>query len=140
ANLQVGHAVTGQKEIAIRSALGAGRLRLARQFLTEGMLLAALGGAAGVLLVPWCVGFLRAFGPDDIPHLASVRIDSVVLLFTGIIVLSTGILFGLVAILAASKISPNSSLKEGGTRTTSSHGRQRRLRGILVVCELALAL
>ncbi|PYV39773.1 MAG: hypothetical protein DMG06_22235 [Acidobacteria bacterium] len=139
ANLQLARAVTRQKEIAIRSALGADRLRLARQFLTESVLLAALGGAAGILLAPWGVGLLRAFGPEDIPRLASVRIDSVVLLFTGIIVLSTGILFGLVAVLAASKISPNSSLKEGGTRTTSSHERHR-LRGILVVCELALAL
>jgi putative ABC transport system permease protein len=138
ANLQLARAVTRQKEIAIRSALGADRLRLARQFLTESVLLAALGGAAGVWLAPWGVGFLRAFGPEDIPRLASVRIDSVVLLFTGMISLSTGILFGLVAVLAASKVSPNNSLKEGGTRTTSSQGRHR-LRGILVVCELALA-
>jgi putative ABC transport system permease protein len=139
ANLQLARAVRQQKEIAIRTALGAGRWRLARQLLTESLLLAALGGAAGVGLAAWGVSVLRTLGPAKIPRLADIHVDYRVLLFTALVAIVTGILFGLVSVFTATKTHPSESLKEGGLRLAFGLGRQRT-RGALVVLQLALAL
>jgi putative ABC transport system permease protein len=139
ANLQLARAVRREKEIAIRTALGAGRWRLARQLLTESLLLAALGGAAGVGLAAEGVSVLRALGPAKIPHLADIHIDYRVLLFTALVAMLTGLVFGLVPVLAATKTHPGESLKEGGSRLALGPGRART-QGALVVMQLALAL
>ena len=139
ANLQLARAVRRQKETAIRAALGASRWRLARQLLTESLLLTALGGAAGVELAAWGVSILRTLGPAKIPHLADVRIDHRVLLFTALVAIVTGILFGLVPVFAATKACPSESLKEGGLRLALGASRQRT-RSALSVLQLALAL
>jgi len=139
ANLQLARAVRREKEIALRTALGAGRGRLARQLLTESLLLAALGGVAGVGLAAWGVSVLRTLGPANIPHLAEIHIDFRVLLFTALVVIVTGVAFGLVPVLAATKTHPGESLKEGGLRLSVGPGREQT-RGALVVMQLALAL
>ena len=139
ANLQLARAVRRGKEIAVRAALGAGRGRLARQLLTESLLLAALGGAAGLWLAAWGISVLRTLGPANIPHLAEIHIDYRVLLFTALVVIVTGVVFGLVPVLAATKTQPGDSLKEGGLQLSVGRGRERT-RGALVVMQLALAL
>jgi len=139
ANLQLARAVTRQREMAIRTALGAGRWRLARQLFTECLLLALFGGGAGVALAAWGVSALRTLGPADIPHLADVGLDYRVLLFTALVSIATGMLFGLVPVFTAAKTDPNESLKEGGLRLASGRGGQL-LRGGLTIAELALAL
>ncbi|MGO9273735.1 MAG: ABC transporter permease [Terriglobia bacterium] len=139
ANLQLARAVTRQREMAIRTALGAGRWRLARQLFTECLLLAVFGGAAGVALAAWGVSAVRTLGPADIPHLADVRLDYRVLLFTALVSVATGIVFGLVPVFSAAKTDPNESLKEGGSRLASGRGGQL-LRGGLTIAEVALAL
>jgi putative ABC transport system permease protein len=139
ANLQLARAVRREKEITIRAALGADRGRLARQLLTESLLLAALGGAAGVELAAWAVSVLPTLGPAKIPHLADIHIDYRVLLFTALVAIVTGLAFGLVPVLAATKTHLGESLKEGGLRLSLGPGRERT-RGALVVMQLALAL
>jgi len=139
ANLQLARAVTRKREMAIRTALGAGGWRLARQLLTECLLLSAFGGAAGVVLAAWGVSALRTLGPADIPHLADVRIDYRVLLFTALVSIATGMIFGLVPVVTAAKTDPNESLKEGASRLASGRGG-RLLRGGLTIAEVALAL
>ena len=139
ANLQLARAVRREKEIAIRTALGAGRGRLARQLLTESLLLATLGGAAGVGLAAWGVSVLRTLGPANIPHLANIHINSRVLIFTALVVMVTGLVFGLVPVVAAAKTHPDEALKEGGLRLSAGPARERT-RGALVVMQLALAM
>ncbi len=146
ANLLLARAAGRQKEIAIRSAIGAGRFRLVRQLLTESVLLASLGGALGLLLGAWGLRVLLAFSPGDLPRLGSPHaastfalLDWRVLAFTGGLALFTGILFGLFPALQLSKPDLNSTLKDAGGRSASGF-RQSRTRGLLVVTEMALAL
>jgi putative ABC transport system permease protein len=139
ANLQLTRAMRRGKEIAIRTAMGAGRWRLARQLLTECLLLAALGGATGVGLAVAGVSVLRALGPAKIPHLAEIHIDVHVLIFTALMAMVTGLAFGMIPALAATRTQPSESLKEGGLRLSVGPGRQRT-RGALAVMQLALAL
>jgi len=139
ANMLLARAAGRQKEIAIRTALGAGRFRLVRQLLTESLLLSALGGAVGLLLACWGVYLLVAFGPSDLPRLKEITVDGRVLGFTFAIAMLTGIIFGIVPALKASFPDVNEVLKESGRNTAGSVGH-RRLRSLLVASEIALSL
>ena len=138
ANLLLARAATREKEIAIRTAIGAGRGRLVRQLLTESVLLATVGGATGLLLAVWTLDGLRWLSPSSIPRLQSITIDGWVLAFTFTVALLTGILFGLAPALRASRVNLNETLKEGGRSLVASGNH--RLRSALVVTEVALSL
>jgi putative ABC transport system permease protein len=138
ANLLLARAAVREREIAIRTALGAGRGRIVRQLLTESVVLSVLGGAAGLLLAWWGLDLLLALSPADIPRLDQVRIDTTVLAFTIGVSMLTGILFGMVPAFQASKPDMNESLKEGGRGATGSRGN--RVRSLFVIAEVAICL
>jgi putative ABC transport system permease protein len=140
ANLLLSRATGRAREIAVRTALGAGRLRVVRQMLTESLLLALVGGGAGLVLGAWSARALPALFPERIPvpRLEQTRLDSQVFWFTLAISLASGILFGLLPALQATRGNLIEGLREG-TRGTGS-GIGARVRGLLVVAETALSL
>ena len=139
AALLLAQATARQKEMAIRTALGAGRGRLVRQFLTESVLLSLLGGGLGLLLTLWGIDLLAAAIPGNIYNAKAIGVDTQVLGFTLLVSLLTGLLFGLAPALQSSQTDLNESLKEGG-RGASGGRRRQRLFSALIVSEFALAL
>lgn len=138
ANLLLARAAARQKEVAIRMALGASRTRIASQLLTESLLLGLAGGALGLLLASWGIDLLIAYGPTDVPRLREVHLDRYVLFFTVFVSMLTGVLFGLVPALQASRPDPGNTLKQDGRGL--SHGGRNRIRSALIVSEVALSL
>jgi putative ABC transport system permease protein len=138
ASLLLARAIARQQEIAVRAALGASWGRIVRQLLTESLLLAAVGGAAGLLLATWGVDLLKALSPADLPRIQDVRLDGRALMFTLLVSLLTGFVFGLIPALRAARADLNEALKEGGRGGEGL--RRNRLRGALVVAEVAMSM
>jgi len=138
ANLLLARAASREKEIAIRGALGAGRVRLIRQLLTESLVLEMAGGVAGVLLAMWSVGALRGLMPDMVPMLQHMSVDLPVLGFALSISIVTGLLFGLAPAWRSSRTDLNTTLKEAAGRSEGASG-SHRTRGFLLAFEVALA-
>jgi putative ABC transport system permease protein len=138
ASLLLAQAAARQKEIAVRTALGAGRGRMARQLLTESALLAATGGAAGLLLAVWGLRAFTLWIPDDVPVSRHLTLDPRVLLFTLGVTLLTGLLAGLAPAFQMTRPDLAESLRDG-TRAGSGTARGNRTRGVLVIVETALA-
>jgi putative ABC transport system permease protein len=138
ANLLLVRGAERQREFAIRRALGAGRLRLLRQLLTEGLLLAILGGVCGVLLASWSIRLLPALSWTKIPRIEFVSVDTSVILFALVLSLLTAIIFGVAPALQLRNSNLQSTLKEGGRSAPA--GVRRSVRNSLVVAEVAVAL
>ncbi len=138
ANLMLARAESRQREFAIRSALGAGRWRLLRQFLTEGIVLALVGGVLGAALGFGGLRALLAANPESLPRSGEIALDPIVLGFTVVMSLLTGVVFGLSPLLHLRQHVVNNSLKEAGQRSTASAARTLVRRG-LVISEVALA-
>jgi putative ABC transport system permease protein len=139
ANLMLTRAGSRHRELAVRSALGASAARVVRQLLTEGLVLAVIGGAAGVLLAYWTMQALLAFAGDTLPRAESIGFDAQVVAFAAVLALMTPLVFGVVPALRAALGSTFDALKEGGRGATPGPGRHRLL-GSLVVAQFALAL
>ena len=139
ANLLLVRASSRSKEIAVRSALGATRARIARQLLIEHVVLAVLGGICGTIVAYWGLHFLVALAPDSLPRSSEVSIDGWALGFSVALALATGLGFGLIPALQASRVDLNTVLKDAGRGTSDGKSRQR-LRNALVVAELMIAI
>jgi putative ABC transport system permease protein len=139
ANLLLARATSRDREMALRRALGASSGRLVRQLLSESLLLSLFGGLLGVALTAGILPTLRAFSPGSVPRLSETRLDVNVLLFSVLLSLATGILFGFAPALQAIAGNLHEMLKEG-TRGSSEGGHRGKLRGLLVVAEMAVAL
>lgn len=139
ANLLLARAAARRQELVIRAALGAGRGRLIRQMLTESTVLSMVGGAGGLVLAMWGVDVLTALKPANLPRLSSIGIDGWVLAFTLAVSILTGVVFGLVPAINATRLEAGEALKESGRTSTGGLARLRA-RSLLVVSEIALAL
>jgi len=137
ANLLLARAIGRRREVAIRAALGAGRGRLLRHFLTESLLLALVAGWLGVMLGAWLLSVVADLQPIDLPPMYQARLDGSVLAFTSVLTLATALLFGLLPALQSSRADLQAALQEGRTSAGSS---QVRTRSLLIVGEMALAL
>jgi predicted permease len=143
ANLLLARGSARQKEIAVRTAMGASWKQIARQLLTESVMLGALGGLVGLGVAELSLVVVRTMNPGNIPRLEDIGIDGSVMAFTFGVSLATGILFGLAPVWRALKVDLNTSLKAGGRSGQADGGilvRRHRLRGLLVISELALSL
>ncbi|MEY2556827.1 MAG: hypothetical protein QOE34_252, partial [Verrucomicrobiota bacterium] len=139
ANLLLARAASRSREIAIRTALGASRLRVIRQLLCESLLLALMGGAAGLLLAWWGVDFLGVAGPQGLPHLAQIKVNFTVCAFTFALAIGSTVLFGLVPALQVSRPSVNEALQQGAKGSTGGL-HTHRLRAVLVISQVSLSL
>jgi len=139
ANLMLARGATRQREVAIRVAIGAGRGRLVRQIMTESVLIAALGGALGVLLARYGVRLIALAFPDDVPFYISLHVDGATLLFAALTAGLTGVLFGVLPALRSTRLDVAASLRDGARDAGSSVARSR-VRSALVVAEIALSL
>jgi putative ABC transport system permease protein len=139
ANLMLARASVRGKEIALRAALGASRRRIIRQLLTESLLLAGIGGLLGLFIANWGTDALIVTIPQNIPRIGAIQLDGAVLAFTLLVSIATGVLFGLVPALQASRVDLNSALKTGA-RIGSGSEHKHRLRNGLVMGEIAIAL
>jgi predicted permease len=137
-HMLLARAAARREEVALRTALGAGRWEMLRQFLTESVALAFMGGCAGLLLAVWGVRVLLALSPEGIPRAETVRVDGHVLLFALGISLVTGLGFGIVPAWKATAVNLSDVLKEGERGSSEGLGRNR-LRGLLIASEFALA-
>ncbi len=137
ANLLLARTANREQEMAVRAAMGASRGRVVRQLLTESLLLAILGGAAGTLLAEYALGVVLPLGGQSIPRLAQASIDGRVLGFSLLLTFLTSVFFGLAPALHASKVDLASSLKE---RSRVSANKHDRIRGALVVAQVTLGL
>ncbi len=139
ANLLLARGLGRRKELAVRMALGAGRGRLLRQLLAESCTLAALGGAAGLLLAWLGVRLILSLGPLEIPRLAEIGMDGGVAAFVALLALATALIFGLAPALQLSGSDLQASLREGGRGAAGPGAGGGRLQGLMVVAEVALA-
>src|SRR5215213_8525161 len=139
ANLLLARAAVRQKEIAVRIALGARRLRLIRQFLTESILLSTVGGVVGFVIAYTGLVLLRTFIPENISQTREISIDLKVLGFTFFVSVATGVIFGLAPAIQAVRFNQSETLKEGG-RDAATGGSGKRLRSLLVTAEVAISL
>jgi predicted permease len=138
ANLLLAKATSRTREIAIRAAVGASRMRIVRQLITESLMLALVSGVAGLILAVWGADALIALAPKNVPRLAEVGIDAWVLTFTFCVSLVSCLIFGLIPALQASRVDLNNALKQGGTRSVLGGGAGQ-MRSALVVAEIALS-
>jgi putative ABC transport system permease protein len=138
ANLLLARASARQKEMAIRAALGAGRMRLVRQLLSESLLVAIAAGLLGILIAFWGMGLLLSLAPADLPRMQAITIDARVLAFAFLLSILTAVIFGLIPGLEASRTDPHEALKEGGRGTTAARSR-RGAQSALIVSQTALA-
>ncbi len=138
ASLLLARGLVRQKELAVRTALGASRQRIIRQLLAESLLLALFGGVAGFLLAAWGTRILAALGSVTVPQLADVRLDSHAAAFAALVTVSAALIFGLIPALEGSRLDVQHSLKEA-TASASMGSRQARLRSLLVAIQVALA-
>ena len=138
ANLLLARGTARQREIAIRTALGASRARMVRQLLAEGLLLAITGAIGGLLIAWWSVDLLRILGPQDLPRIEEVRVNGAVVAFTMIVGFASTLLFALVPALHATRSDVSGALQEGNR--TGVGPESQRMRGVLVVGQVALSL
>jgi putative ABC transport system permease protein len=137
ANLLLARGAARRKELAVRAALGASRFRIFRQMLVESLLLAIAGGVLGVILATWTISLLARVAHETVPRMAGLQLDARVLGFSFLVSLLTGLVFGVIPALRASKTELQETLKDSSKTTTDMHGK--RLRGTLVVAEVALS-
>jgi len=143
ANLLLTRATGRQKEVAVRTALGASWKRLVRQLLTESLVLGLLGGATGLLVARTALQVVRDINPGNIPRLEAITLDAGVLAFTFVVSIVTGVLFGLAPAFRAARVDLNTSMKAGGRSAQGEGGlgvSRLRLRSLLVVAEVAISI